>query len=293
MQLRNILFATDFSESAELGQAAAFELADRFSSKLHVFHALEVPLPIFEPYTVAVPEAFISEARKGATEKLGAIVDAARVRGIEGTSALGAVPAPFDISEQARKVDADLVVIGSEGHTGIKHFLLGSVAEGTVKGAPCSVLAVRGSLAPPITTLVVGIDFFPEAQSALDAACELADQLGANLHLVHAAKTTPPLIGREEIAVPTAFYDSVMREAERRISEAAAACRIKGTVSTEVSTAPAQVALSEVAERLDAELIIIGSHGRTGIKHLLLGSVAERTVRHAPCSVLTFRTKQP
>jgi nucleotide-binding universal stress UspA family protein len=291
MEIHNILLATDFSKSAESAQAASFELAKRFDSRLHVFHALEVPLPIFQPYSVAVPDAFISEARKGALEKLREIVAAAGEQGIEASSELGAVPAPADIADKARRAEADLVVVGSEGHTGIQRLLLGSVAEGTIKRAPCSVLTIRGSLTPAPMTIVVGVDFSEEAQAALDTACEFADRFGASLHLVHAAATSPPLIGPYEIAVPTTFYDSVMQDAKRRIAEVAGSCRSKVTVTTEISNAPAQIALADVADRLNAGLIVVGSQGLTGLKHLVVGSVAERTARYAPCSVWTVRIK--
>ncbi len=289
MKIRNILIATDFSESAAVAQSAAFEIAKRFDAKVHAFHALEVPLPIFEPYSVSVPDAFIAETRKMAKEKLQEVVQAAESLGVECSPALGAIPAPTDIADHARTVNAELVVVGTEGHTGIRHFFLGSVAEGTIKGAPCSVLVARGPLDATLETVVVGTDFSSEAQSALDTACEIANQFHADLHLVHAADTAPALTGQYEISMPTPYYESVMAAARKRIAALAETCRVNGTVSTEVSTVPAAVALPEAAERLGAGLIVVGSQGRTGAKHLLLGSVAERTVRHAPCSVWTVR----
>ena len=291
MELRNILLATDFSASSENAQAAAFTIAETFGAKLHVFHALEVPLPIFEPFAVAVPEVFIGEVRKIAEEKLGSIVDAAASRGISASSELGAAPAPAEIAEEARRLNADLVLVGTEGHTGIQHIVLGSVAEGTVKRAPCSVLAVRDPLDPPPATIVVGTDFSPDAKAALQEACDLADRLGSDLHLVHAAAAWPPLVGAYEIAVPTAYEDSFIREGERQMQELASTCQIKGELTTKVISGAAPVVLCDVAEKLQSGLIIVGSHGRTGLKHLALGSVAERTVRNAPCSVWTMRSR--
>ena len=292
MQIHDILMATDFSECAERAQETAFDVAERFGAKIHLFHALEIPFPIFEPYSVAVPERFMAEARKGAAEKLDTALGAAHARGLEGTTALGEVPAVFEISERASRLGADLIVVGTEGHTGLKHLVLGSVAEGTVRTAPCSVLTARGPLGEGTGPVVVGTDFSANARAALRDACAIADVLEADLHLVHSAATAPPLVLPYEIAVPPDFCDAVIGDANKRIAEAASSCSIRGRVTTEVSTAPPQVALPEIAGRLGARLVVVGSRGLTGLKHLLLGSVAERTVRHAPCGVWTVRSAE-
>ena len=291
MEIQNVLFATDFSDCAVKAQETAFDVAERFGAKIHIIHALEVPLPIFEPYAVAVPDRFLAEARKGAGEKLDTVFAEARKRGLEGTTALGEVPAAFAVKERAEAVDADLVVVGTEGHTGLRHVFLGSVAEGVVRTAGCSVLTSRGSIDDTDGPIVVGTDFSEAAQVAVDAACELAETLGRNLHLVHSAPTTPPMVGPYEIAVPVDFHDAVVRESKTRLEEAAGKCQIRGQVTTEVSPVPAHIAIPEIAEKLDAPLVVVGSRGLTGLKHLVLGSVAERTVRHAPCSVWTVRPK--
>lgn len=288
MEANEILLATDFSECADRAQATAFDLAEKLRARIHVIHALEVPIPIFEPYAVAVPDHFLAETRKDAKEKLHSVLEAARERGIEGTAVLGEVPAPYAITERANEIGANLIVVGTEGHTGLKHLLLGSVAEGTVRSAPCSVLTARSPLGQG--PVVVGTDFSEPAQAALRDACEIADLLGADLHIVHSAQTAAPLVGPYEIAVPTDFRDAVIREAKTRLTQTEATCRIKGKVTHQLSAAPPQIALSEIAGKLDAQLVVVGSRGLTGLKHLVLGSVAERTVRHAPCSVWTVRT---
>ncbi len=289
MKVQNVLFATDFSRSADAAQDAGMEIASQFDAQFHVFHALELPLPIFEPYGVGVPDSFLAESRESARKNLDRVLDEVRARGLTGENSLGEVPAAIAIADYAEKVSADLVVVGTEGHMGIKHILIGSVAEGVVRSAPCSVVVSRGTLAAATGPVVVGIDFSDCAREALEGACEIADQLGADLHMVHAANTVPLLSGPYGVPAPTDFYNSILQDARTRLAELAAGCAIKGNVTTEVSTAPAQHALSEVARQRDARLVVVGSRGLTGIKHLVLGSVAERTVRHAPCSVWVVR----
>ncbi len=291
MTIQNILFATDFSDCAGLAEKRAIALATDFGAHLHVFHALEVPLPISEPYTIAIPDQFLGEAREDARKKLAALVERATAAGVEATSCLGRVPAPFAVQERAKEVDADLVVVGTEGHTGLKHLLLGSVAEGVVRTAPCSVLTVRAGEQGPHDPIVVGTDFSEPSEPAVAFACELARRAKAPLHLVHAARTIAPMVGPYEVVGAIDLSEAVIANATEKIEALANQCDTGGPITTEVTTASAHHALSFVAEKQAAQLIVVGSRGLTGLKHWALGSVAERTIRHAPCDVWTVRDK--
>jgi nucleotide-binding universal stress UspA family protein len=285
---KRILVATDFSEQSTRALEAALELGTRFRAEVHLVHALEVALPLFEPYAVVLPADWIGEARRLAQEKLEKAHAQVKARGLSGSVHLGDVPAAHAIAERAKAIGADLVVVGTHGHTGLKHVLLGSVAERTVEYAPCSVWTVKGSASASPRTIVVGTDFSPPGAEALAAAAEWARMFGARLHLVHALQLPMPLIAPYEVAIPEGVIEGARREAERQLAEAAKG--ISGvSVTTELASTPAHAALVDAAKRLPAELIVTGSRGLTGLKHALLGSVAERTLRYAPCSVLTVR----
>jgi nucleotide-binding universal stress UspA family protein len=286
---KRILVATDFSEQAGKAFDAALALAARTKAELHLIHALEVALPLFEPYAVVIPADWIGEARRLAQEKLAKGQAAVKAKGLTGTTHLGDVPAAHAIAERARELGADLVVIGTHGHTGLKHVLLGSVAERTVEYAPCSVWTVKGTRpAAELRTIVCGTDMSAAASEAIAEAAAWARASGAKLHLVHALQIPMPLIAPYEVAIPEGIIEGARREAQRQLEEAAKS--LSGvSVTTELATTPAHAALADAAERLSAELIVTGSRGLTGLKHALLGSVAERTLRYAPCSVLTVR----
>jgi nucleotide-binding universal stress UspA family protein len=286
---KRILVATDFSEQAAKAFDAALSLASRTKAELHVMHALEVALPLFEPYAVVIPADWLGEARRLAQQKLAETLAAAQAKGLTGTTHLGEVPAPHAICERAREIGADLVVVGTHGHTGLKHVLLGSVAERTVAHAPCSVWTVKGERpATQLRTVVVGSDLSPGSNAPLATAAAWARAFGAKLHVVHALQIPMPLIAPYEVAIPEGVVEGARREAERQLAEAVKS--VGGvSVTTELASTPAHAALVDAAERLAAELIVTGSRGLTGLKHALLGSVAERTLRYAPCSVLTVR----
>ena len=285
---KRILVATDFSEQAGRALDAAVALATRTKGELHLVHALEVALPLFEPYAVVLPADWVGEARQLAQQKLEKAQATVRARGLEGTIHLGDVPAAHAIAERARALDADLVVVGTHGHTGLKHVLLGSVAERTVEYAPCAVWTVKGGAAASPRTIVVGSDFSESGGEALRVAAEWARGFGARLHLVHALQLPMPLIAPYEVAIPEGVIEGARREAQRQLEQVAK--QMSGLqVTTELASTPAHAALVDAATRLPADLIVTGSRGLTGLKHALLGSVAERTVRYAPCSVLTVR----
>jgi len=290
---KRILLATDFSEQAGKAFEAALALAARRQAELHVIHALEVALPLFEPYAVVIPADWIGEARRLAQEKLAKAHEAVKAKGLSGTTHLGDVPAAHAIAERARALGADLVVLGTHGHTGLKHVLLGSVAERTVEYAPCSVWTVKGARpAAELRTIVAGTDLSAAGSEALAAAAAWARDFGAKLHIVHALQIPMPLIAPYEVAIPEGVIEGARREALRQLEQAAKS--VTGVaVTTELATTPAHAALVDAAERLSAELIVTGSRGHTGFKHALLGSVAERTLRYAPCSVLTVRKAHP
>ncbi|MEN8158752.1 MAG: universal stress protein [Myxococcota bacterium] len=291
-EAKRILVATDFSDQAAKALEAALGLAERQKAEVHLVHALEVALPLFEPYAVVVPADWVGEARKLAQEKLGEAHAAVTARRLTGTTHLGDVPAAHAIADRAREIGADLVVIGTHGHTGLKHVLLGSVAERTVEYAPCSVWTVKGEAAAAAPqTIVAGSDFSDGGGAAVAAAAEWARDFDAKLHLVHALQIPMPLIAPYEVAIPEGVIEGARREAQRQLDEVAQG--LAGvTVTTELATTPAHAALVDAAQRLSAGLIVTGSRGLTGLKHALLGSVAERTLRYAPCSVLTVRTAE-
>ncbi|MCG8590094.1 MAG: universal stress protein [Proteobacteria bacterium] len=142
-QIRKVLIATDFSEHAERAVETGVELAKQLGAVVHVVHAFHLPVPLIAPYEVAIPDPYLDEARQSARERLQATEEKIRAAGLETHSHLTEVPAASGIVQVAEDVGADLVVMGTRGNTGIKHVLLGSVAERTLRLAPCSVLTVK------------------------------------------------------------------------------------------------------------------------------------------------------
>lgn len=145
--------------------------------------------------------------------------------------------------------------------------------------------------------IVAPTDFSQASALALDAAALLAKQFGAEVHLLYVYDPTllSPLYvvpGAAALAAPTQepreFEEGVLRELKRlRDERLAGVGKVELVIKQHTSAAEGIVAYAGEAS---ADLIVLSTHGRTGLSHLLIGSVAERVVRHAPCPVLTMRS---
>lgn len=138
--------------------------------------------------------------------------------------------------------------------------------------------------------ILVPLDFSSHSDAALALAIELAREHGAELHLVHAYELPAAVTMAYGVAIPQAVWDGVQEAAVARLEDGRKRAEAAGvSVSTHLATAPAADAIANAAETFGADLIVMGTRGLTGLKHVLLGSVAERTIRNAKCPVLTVK----
>src|SRR5262245_16270872 len=143
--IRSIVAAVDFSPHSEPVVDAAVTLAKKFGAKVRLVHAYDIPIPLVSPYEVAIPEPYLEETRRIAAEKLAALVARVAAQGVAVDSVLTEVPAAAAIVRAAEECAADLVVVGTRGHPGLKPLRLGGVAGRTVRLAPCPVLTVKAA----------------------------------------------------------------------------------------------------------------------------------------------------
>jgi nucleotide-binding universal stress UspA family protein len=141
-----------------------------------------------------------------------------------------------------------------------------------------------------ITRILVPTDFSPQAEAAMQYALDLARQSGAAVHLLNVVED-PLAAGVWSSELYTAeiaeLHVNLARDAEQRLRTCVP--RDTGLVTTEVRRGRAATEILGTAREWNADLIVMGTHGRTGIAHVVMGSVAEKVVRLAPCPVLTLR----
>lgn len=147
---------------------------------------------------------------------------------------------------------------------------------------------------PKIRKILVPTDFSESSQAALQQAAELARALGASLELLHVWEL-PVFLPGELIVSDSGgqgtLVDLVREQANQRLAALVASAELEGIHFSAVSCALGipHAAIVDLATAGQHDLIVVGSHGRTGLKRVLLGSVAERVVRHAPCTVVVAR----
>ena len=290
--LRTIVVATDFSDNARVALAWAERLAGQHGGALLLVHALKAEL--IAPEFVPVLREHYDEFRTGVKQQLEREAEQVRRGGITVDCELG-VGAAFDIViEAARRHNADVIVVGTRGRTNWKRLLLGSTAARLVRNAPCPVLTVHPTDAGsprPVRTVLVPTDFSEDAAIAAEAATRIRGVTGADQRLVLLHAYDVPF---EATYLPGSLLMEAMTAAAARaketIEQLAAEMRDSGITVDTLTCAgyPPQIILDQ-AKIVGADLIAMGTHGRSGMDRVFIGSTAERVVASAPCPVLTVR----
>jgi len=296
-KLGTVVAATDFSTTADVALDWAMALARQHGARLCLVHALTLPAPL--PDYIPSGNDFGQEMHQIALRKLEETAQRVREAGLEVE-----LEVPIGVPSQvicrvAEEAGAGLVVIGTRGLTGITHMLLGSTAERVVQHAPCPVLTVHpddGDFAEPVRTILVPSDFSPHAEAAARVARAYLCAAGApaKLVLLHAYHLPIEYTAYGPIPTSVNFMADVGADAIEQLDLAAAELRAEGLeVETVAREGYAPEVIVDEAEARGVDVIAVGTHGRTGIAHLLLGSTAERVVQHAKCPVMTVRLDKP
>jgi nucleotide-binding universal stress UspA family protein len=144
--------------------------------------------------------------------------------------------------------------------------------------------------------ILVPTDFSPASDEALEYAKTLGARLGASLHVFHVIEE-PEVAGIWGAEVYAAelprIREAAQRAAEDRLGQIAGTESGRLQLSTEIADGRVAAAIVDVARRRHIDLIVMGTHGRSGVAHLLLGSITERVLRTAPCPVLAVRAVEP
>ncbi len=303
VSIRNILVPVDFSALSILAIETAQRLGQRFGATIHLVHVHEFYYPAgFIAPGSAVPTApmitFQEDATRRVTDELRAL---AEKHGIPAVNCYVRQDIPIfnEICAVAKEIAADLIVTPTHGRTGLKHVFLGSTAERLVQHSPCPVfvarqrkgkrtIARRSNGRSSIDTILVPVDFSECSRAGLRYAIEFASKVAAKIVVLHVVE-----LGQSFTADGYAMYDlSPYREQARAGGEQQMAGFLRsvkfGGVKFESKVLAEQTldGICDTAEEINADLIITATHGRTGLDHLLIGSTAEKVVRHAPCSVL-------
>jgi nucleotide-binding universal stress UspA family protein len=293
--IRNILVGTDFSETSEGALEWALAIARVHGAEVKVLHALRLP-SLATPYVPIPPEIDLELERK-AQERLAEIERGLQAKSTKVTTAIRHDEPAVAIRDAAVEGSADLVVIGTRGQSRLEHLLLGSVAERVIAASPAPVLSVHREdfdRHRPLRRVLVPTDFSDEARRSAGLALDL---LGARdkgeLVLVHAYHIPVEYSAYGALPVNWNFLEEAPRAAKGELEKWSAELSASGW---KVETVVAEGSPASVVERLakehEVDLIAMGTHGRSGLRELVLGSVAKHVLQRAPCPVLTVRRRE-
>jgi nucleotide-binding universal stress UspA family protein len=288
-----ILVGSDLGAASDEALRQAMTLAAAERAELAVCHVLPAPqfrdlfpkehqrdveaLATIEPRTTAALHRQLEQLQGGAAIPFEVFVD-------QGS-------AYAELVDRAERWAANLIVIGNHGRSELKHLFLGSVAEKVARYAPCSALIARTS---PRGVVLVATDLSDPAQLAVAAGAREAIRRKRPLVVVHVSdslsrRTAPamallganPVIDSVEVARER---DDLVREiiqsSLKRLEVQAEIRLLSGNPSEEIS---------RLVDSLPAELLVLGTRGRTSVARIMLGGVAAHMVQSAPCSVLAVR----
>ncbi len=291
LNVNKILFPTDFSACAERAFSHAAELAALFEAEIHTFHArirqqdnypaLQHLLDLPEETIPKTPHMHIRDTDEH-TPNVVIKADA---------TAKSACEAILNYTEQR---EIDLIVMGSHGHRGPRRLFLGSTAECVIRNATCPVLTLRDGARTmkggKIKRILVPVDFSDFAKEALAHAVALASITGASITLIHVIEEAflPTVYGVDPVNFMSEPLKEKYNEALQELGTAMVPAGIQVNVVTQVGHAADTIAA--FAEETAVDLIILASHGLTGIKRFFLGSTAAALNRQAPCAVLTVKS---
>lgn len=294
---RSILLATDFSPSADAAARQAVWAAKQFGAPVVLAHVLaDFTKALFAASGEARHEAFYGdpdvlqrEIRAQSDERLKQLL-ASLDRGQVDVRCETLVGEPFvKIIHAVQAEGYDLVVTGTRGVSAWKQFVFGSTAKRLVRMCPAAVWVVKAESAPPPKSILVATDFSDVSRRAVDQALRFAEKTGGELHVLHVVEVdlVPSAL---ELSSSQPFRQALEDEANRRLQELLNSLPKTGVaIRPHLAWGTPWLEIVQAAQRLRADLLVLGAVGRSGIKGLLLGNTADRVLTMCDSSILTVK----
>jgi nucleotide-binding universal stress UspA family protein len=271
-RMEKLMVATDGSEYSGSAIREAINLAKICSSKLYAVSVVKTN-PEFEDLVPQVIEKLEKEAR----EYLESVRNKASREGIDCEIIVNRGEEPYqNIIDEATRNHVNMIIVGTHGRTGLKRLMMGSVTAKVVGHAPCNVLVVPLDAKVDCRNILVATDGSIYSEIASRDAVSIAKLSGGCLFALSTAKS------EENLPVAKESVNAVKELAERE-GVKVETLTLKGE--------PYEI-IVKTAEQRNAGLIVVGSHGRTGVERLLMGSVTERVIGHSRTAVLVVRKPQ-
>ena len=273
--MKRILVPIDFSKYSEEALKVAAQIARKNKSEIILLHLLELPHQGGDTMSTgsSIPEImFYKNAAIGNLEEL---MDADYLKGIYVSEATKFEKVPEGILEVSKTNQVDLIVMGSHGTSGFEELLVGSNAEKVVRLSEIPVLVVKRNAGDfRAKNLVFASDFSKEIRKPFQKMLEFAKIFDSNLYLVM-------------ICTPSSFRTTQV--AEKIMHDFVADFDMENYSTHVYNDANIEKGIFNFANSVEADLIAIGTHGRTGLSHFFNGSIGEDVANHSKRPIITFK----
>lgn len=279
--MQTILVPTDFSEQANYALEVAHDIAKKSNGSLKLLNIVEAPgggtFNSMGEITTGDPmdNIYMMEMLNQMKRRIKDLASNPKFSGVNISTEV-TVGNPYNsIAHEIATSKVDLVVMGSKGSSGLEETLIGSNTEKVVRRAKCPVLTVKSQTdITGIRNIVFASDFRENEDNVVDGIKQFQNLFGAKLHLVR-------------VNTPNNFTSD--RELKVRMSDFAARHQLENFTFNIYNEAVEEDGIIYFADEIDADVIALATHGRTGLMHLLGGSIAEDVVNHAKRPVWTCR----
>ena len=285
--IRSIVTGVGRTDELDSHFEASVRMARALGVPLHAVHAHRMPDPIYSPY----PEigAYAPEVMQAAVDAAGRRLEA-QIRAVAGGAEVRprtvAGPADMALTAVAEEVGAGLIIVGATERGAVSRTLLGTTAGRVVRNATVPVLVDGGGRTGPARRVLFTTDLSDHSQAvyrrALPVIQALSEDAGAEIRVL--------LVVGDDLTVTentrAATFDLISEREVRPFLQRADAEAAGRQIRLRMGDAATEIAAE--AEEWDADLLVLGTHGRGGMTRLLIGSVAEAVVRQPPCDVLVI-----
>ncbi len=288
-KLEKLLLSTDGTEFSEGAVREAISLAKRCSSKLLAVSVVET-----NPEYEAIAPQLVEKAEKETRRILESVKERASKEGVDCDIIARQGEDVYQyITEEASKNKASMIIMGRRGRKGLKRLLMGSETARVIGHSPCSVLIVPRAARIEYKNILVATDGSRYSEAAVSEAITIAKRCNAALFAI---SVVPSEAGSPFDIVHTEMHKELISDKEVKMAE----CLIRDTkelaekegVSTQgfIYSGKPYDAIVNMAKEKHADLIVVGSHGRTGLAKILMGSVTERVIGLSECAVLVVKS---
>ncbi len=296
---KKILVPIDFSEDADLAVLHAVNIGRAYDSEIILFHVISLfdNDPNNPDYRFPDVKEIYSKLEEIASDNMQQLQESHLKMNFDQVVVRGISPAEeILLYEKENKID--LIVMGTHGRSGLRHFLIGSVAERVIRNAACPVMSIRfhkesEDFKPTIKRILVPIDFSTYSRQTLGYAVDIARRFDASLEIVHVIEEQvhPSYYVAGDISIFNLIPD--LREkslaALKEFTEKVIPEEIEHTFHIREGRAHSEIA--RFAQDQEIDLIVIATHGLSGLEHFLIGSTTEKVIRKVNQPVLAIKMK--